>query len=78
MSLVLHQPLSRPVSFFVATMWIAGTPSNGMRYHKHTLPSLPGVLQIPSVVTHITPLRKEHLAILPSLTIFPSSTIFVK
>jgi len=47
-------------------MWIAGKPSDGMCYHKHKLPSLPDVLHISSVVTHITPFRKDHLAILSS------------
>jgi len=48
-----------------------------MCYHRHTQPSLPDVLHIPSVVTHITPFRKGRLAILPSLAIFPSSTIHI-
>jgi len=61
--------------FLLAMMWIAGTPSDGMCYHKHTLPSLPDVLHIPSIVTHITPFRKRNVAILLSLAIFPSSTI---
>ena len=55
-------------------MWVAGTQSDGMCYHKHTLPSLPEVLHIPSVVTHITPFHKGNVTILPSLAIFPSST----
>jgi hypothetical protein len=58
-------------------MWMAGTPSDGMCYHNHTLPSLPDVLHKQSVVTHITSFHKGHLAILPSLAIFPASTIFV-
>ena len=56
-------------------MWNAVTPSDGMCYHKRTLPSLPDVLHMPSVVTLITPIRKGHLAILPSLAIFRASTI---
>jgi len=76
-SLLLRQPLSEPASFVEATMWMAGTPSDGMCYHNHTLPSLPDVLHTQPVVTHITPFRKGHLAMLPSLAIFPASTIFV-
>jgi len=40
-------------------------------YLRRTVPSLPSALQMPSVVTHITPFHKDHLAILPSLAIFP-------
>jgi hypothetical protein len=74
-SLLLHQPHSQPASFLLATMWIAWTPSDGMCYHTHTLPSLPSVLHIPTVITHITPFRKGHLAILSMLAIFPPSII---
>ena len=45
----LHQPLSQPESFLLATMWIAGTPSDGMCYHQRTLPSVPDMLHMPSV-----------------------------
>jgi hypothetical protein len=74
---LLHQSLSQPASFILATMWIAGTPSVGMCYHKHTLPCLPDVLHtcVPSLVTHITQFRKSYLVVLPSLALFPSSTI---
>ena len=37
--LILYQPLSQPATFLVAKMWFAGTPSEGMCYHKHTLPT---------------------------------------
>jgi hypothetical protein len=33
-------------------MWIAGMPSDGMCYHKHTMPSLANMLHIPSVIKH--------------------------
>ena len=56
-------------------MWIAGTPRDGMCYQKHTLPSSPKVLHVPYLYTHITPFRKDRLAILPSLAVFPSSDI---
>jgi uncharacterized Fe-S center protein len=46
MSLLLHQPLSQPASLLVAIMWIAGSPSDAVCYHKHTLLSLPDVLHI--------------------------------
>jgi hypothetical protein len=36
-------------------MWLAGTPSDAMCYHKHTLPSLPNMLHVPFVIMHITP-----------------------
>jgi hypothetical protein len=58
-------------------IWIAGSPSDGMCYHQHTLPSLPSMLHIPSVVTNITPFHKGHLAILLLLAILPSSTIHI-
>ena len=44
-------------------LWNAGTPAEGMCYRKHTLPGVPDLLHMPSVVTHITPFRKGHLAI---------------
>jgi hypothetical protein len=59
-------------------MRTAGTPSDGMFCHKHTLSSLPEVPHIPSVIILITPFRNGHLAILPSLAIFPSSTIYIE
>ena len=49
-SLLLHQPLSQLASFLLATIWNAGTPSDGMCYNKHTLPSLSDQ----SVITHIS------------------------
>ena len=52
-------------------MWIAGTPSNGMCDHKHTLPSLPDVLRIPFVVTHITPFHKGNLVIISLVGYIP-------
>jgi hypothetical protein len=76
-SLLLYQPLSQSACFFVATMLIAGTTSDGMCYHKHTLPSLPIMLHTPSIITYITPFGKGHLATLHSLAIFPSSTIHI-
>jgi len=60
---VLHQPLSQPATFLVAMTWLAGTPLDGICYDKHTLPTLPGMLHMPSVAIHITPFRKGHLAI---------------
>jgi hypothetical protein len=60
--LLLHQPLSQPTIFLLAMMWIAGMPSDGMYYDKNALNNLPDMLHIPSVITHITPFRKGHLA----------------
>jgi hypothetical protein len=54
MSLLLNQPLSQPASYLVATMWIAGRPSDGKSYQGHTLPSHADMLHILSDVTHIT------------------------
>ena len=55
----LYQPLSEPASFLLATMRIAGTPSHGMCYHKHTLPSILDVLNIYHLSSHtrIAPFR---------------------
>ena len=72
---LLPQPLPQPATFLVTTMRIAETSSYGICYHKPTQPSSPHVLHVLSLVTHITPFRKNHLRILPSFVIFSSSTI---
>jgi hypothetical protein len=77
MLLLLHQSLSQLTSFLLAMIWIAGTPSDGMCYHQHALPSLSIVLHKPSVIINITPLCKGHLAILPLFAMFPSSIIHI-
>jgi hypothetical protein len=61
-------------TFLLATMWIGGTPVDGMCNHNHKLCILPEVKHVPFLVTLITPARNGLLAILPSLAIFPSKT----
>jgi hypothetical protein len=69
--LALHQPLPLTTNFLLATMWIAGTPSDGICNNNHKLRILPEVQHVPFVVTLIALVRNGLLAILPSLAIFP-------
>jgi len=55
-------------------MWIAGMPSDEIS-RKDTLFSLPQEIRMLPLVTVITQLRKDHLAVLFSLAMFPSSTL---
>ena len=63
-TILLRQPLSQVTAFLVATMRCAGTPSDAICYHKHTLFCLPHVLNVLPLVTHITPVRKVCLSML--------------
>jgi hypothetical protein len=70
-TLVLLQPLPQTTNFLLVTMWIAGTLSDGICNHNHTLCILPEVQHVPFVITLTTTARTGLLAVLPSLAILP-------
>ena len=71
--------VSRSVdSITYGELWNAEKPSGAICYHKHTLYSVPNVLNMLCFDTLITLFLNSSLAMLPTLVIIPSYTYYYK
>jgi len=71
-TILLLQPLSQATAFLVATMLLAGTPSDVI----FLITSLPCVLRVLPLGTHITPFCNGRLCTLPSQLYTPQILLF--